>query len=130
MSGYEDLSISYAYARYATSSPSSHLWEYSTDGINWSTIGTITGPTYTVSPVTYTTVSLAPFDGLDGASTAYLRMTFLGGTGTSSSTYNRIDNIQLNAIAVPEPSIYGLLILAAFIGLTAIRRIRKNTAVA
>jgi hypothetical protein len=103
MSGYEDLSISYATARYGASAASSHLWEYSTDGTNWLTVGTVTGPT-TLN--TYATVSLSSFDELDAVSTAYLRMTFLGASGSTGVT--RLDNIQMNATAVPEPGTFAL----------------------
>lgn len=119
MSGYEDLSISYATARYSSTAASSHLWEYSADGVNWLTAGTVTGPT-TLSA--YTTVSLTPFSGLDGISTAYLRMTFLGSSGSTGVT--RLDNIQMNAAAVPEPGAFAA-ILVGLVGLTFLRRIRK-----
>jgi hypothetical protein len=124
MSDYEDLTISYAYSRTgSTSSPNSHLWEYSTDGVTWETIGT-TSNTSTTSD--YFAVSLAPFSGLNDVETAFLRMTYQGGNGsTSNSSFNRIDNIQFNATAVPEPGTCAVVVVALS-GLVVMRRSRKS----
>jgi len=124
MTGYEDLTISYAYSRTgAVSAANSHLWEYSTDGVNWETIGSTSNSSTTTD---YFAVSLAPFSGLNDVETAFLRVTFEGGSGTTSSTsYNRIDNIQFNATAIPEPGTC-VAVAAALGGLALLRRSRKS----
>ena len=51
-------------------------------------------------------------------------MTFTG--ATSASGNNRLDNIQLNAVVVPEPSSGALLVLGGM-ALVAIRSLRKKS---
>lgn len=68
-----------------------HAWEYSTDGIAWTaaeTVGSI--------PSSFATKTLATITGLNGASTAYLRLTVTGASNATGN--NRLDNIQLRAI--------------------------------
>lgn len=69
-----------------------------------------------------TSYSLQSFDlssvnSLDGAERAYFQLNFDGATGTSGN--NRIDNIQLTAIAEPSTA---LLLLAATTSISLLRR--------
>jgi hypothetical protein len=50
-------------------------------------------------------------------------VTFTGASATSGN--NRLDNIQLNAVAVPEPSSGALLVLGG-VSLVAVRSLRKK----
>ena len=59
--------------------------------------------------------TLATLSALDGAATAFLRVTFDG--ATSSTGNNRLDNIQFNAIPAP-----GAIALLGLAGLAARRR--------
>ena len=67
------------------------------------------------------TVDFSAVTGIENVSAAYLRLTVSG--NTSSSGNNRLENIQINAVAVPEPS--SLALLAGF-GLLALNRIRRQ----
>lgn len=91
---------------------SSLLWEWSTDGTTYNTIGTLSSGTnagtLTSSFNGSGVLSLPGFSGLSGASTAYVR--FSGSGATASQGNVRLDNIQVNA--VPEPSTYAMLALA------------------
>lgn len=103
MSGYEDLTISYATQRTGTGF-TSQTWDYSTDGVNWVNFDTVSGVEI---PAAFGTVTLATTAGLDEDATAFVRMTVAG--NTSASGNNRLDNIQFNAVAVPEPAVSMLL---------------------
>lgn len=91
MSGLSNLVVSFATQRSGTGF-TSQVWEYSTDATNWTLAQTIS----TIN-TSFTTQTLAAISALNNASTAYLRVTFNGATGGSGN--NRIDNLQLNAIA-------------------------------
>ncbi len=52
MSGYQNLNISYA-TRNTSSGFTSQVWEYSTNGITWNSIGTITFPLWTQMPMSH-----------------------------------------------------------------------------
>jgi hypothetical protein len=96
MTGYQNLIISYA-TQSTASGIQSHIWEYSTNGTNWTSAETISsiGTSFAVK-------TLATISGLDNTSTAYLRFSGSGATGSGNT---RIDNIQLNATSIPTPSI-------------------------
>jgi hypothetical protein len=96
MAGFQELVVSYASQR-TNSGFTSQAWSYSTDGVNWTDHQTVTN-----LPLAFATQTLGAITGLDGATDAYLRLTL---TGASSATgNNRLDNIQFNATAVPEPT--------------------------
>jgi hypothetical protein len=100
MVGKKDLQISFA-AQRSSSGFSSQLWEYSTNGSTWSSIGTLIGGTTagTIRDSFANTgvLSLPTVTGLDGAATAYVKVTFTG--ATSSSGNNRLDNFRFMASA-------------------------------
>jgi hypothetical protein len=115
MAGYKDLAVSYA-TRGTTSGFSTHTWSWSTDGVAFTNFGTIAGRNVT----SWSTQSLSTLAALDNASNAYLRLTFSGATTAAGN--NRLDNIQFNATAVPEPTSAGLLALTGVAGLAFRRR--------
>jgi hypothetical protein len=96
MAGFQDLVVSYATQRTSTGFDA-HAWAFSTDGANWTDHQTLNS-----LPTTFATQTLGTIAGLDGATDAYLRLTVSG--ATSGNGNNRIDNIQFNATAVPEPT--------------------------
>jgi hypothetical protein len=127
MAGKADLSISLSAQRTGTGF-STQLWEYSADGGNtWGNIGSFIGGTtagtiqdsFAKSGV----LSFGALSALDGVSDARLRVTFTGASTTTGN--NRLDNIQLNAVAVPEPSSGALLVLGGM-ALVAVRSLRKK----
>ncbi|MFM1935595.1 MAG: putative adhesin, partial [Planctomycetota bacterium] len=85
-------------------------WSWSTDGVNFTTFETFTGTNVT----SYSVKTLATLSALDGAATAYLRVTFDG--ATSSTGNNRLDNMQFNAVAIPAPGAIALLGVAGLVG--------------
>ncbi|MBK7966902.1 MAG: SprB repeat-containing protein [Bacteroidetes bacterium] len=91
MTGYINLVVSYASQRTSTGF-SSQTWEYSTDGVSW-----FLAQTVTTIPSSFGLINLNTISGLDGAPTAYLRLSGLGATTAAGN--NRLDNIQLNATA-------------------------------
>jgi hypothetical protein len=72
------------------------LWETSLDGIAW-----VSAQTISVIPLSFALQTLNPITALDGAATAYLRITFNGASGASGNV--RLDNIQLNATSSATP---------------------------
>lgn len=111
MAGFTDLAISYA-TRGTSSGFTSQTWSWSTDGTNFTNFQTVTGTNVT----TYFLASLNTLNALDGAATAYLRVTFNGALTTSSTGNNRLDNLLFQANAVPAPGALALLGLAGLAG--------------
>ncbi len=93
MTGRVQLNVSYAAQGTATGF-NSHLWEYSTDGITWTTAQTISS-----IPTNFASQNLTTITALDGAASAYLRLTVSG--ASSATGNNRIDNVQVRAALVP-----------------------------
>ena len=127
MAGKADLSISLSAQRTSTGF-TNQLWEYSANGgTSWASIGSFasgtTAGTLTSSFTNSGILSLPNFSGLDGIADARVRVTLTGASAASGN--NRLDNIQLNAVAVPEPSSGALLVLGG-VSLVAIRSLRKK----
>lgn len=100
-SGYKNLVVTYA-TQSTASGFDTQFWEYSTNGSTWTTVGTI-APRTSATATTFATLgiqTLPTITGLDNATTAYLRLTVTGATSTTGN--NRLDNIQLNATAMPS----------------------------
>ncbi len=117
MSGLQNLSVSYAVQRTSTGF-TTQQWDYSSDGINWSSAATITGIQASFAAGgTNVATNLGVASGLNNAATAYMRVTFTGATAASGN--NRMDNFQFNADAIPAPGAVALIGLA---GLVARRR--------
>ena len=117
MAGFQDLVVSYASQRSGTGF-TNQAWSFSTDGVNWTDHQTITG-----LPGSFATQTLSTITGLNGATDAYLRLTVTGATVAAGN--NRLDNIQFNATAVPEPT--SLLLLGSVaLGGIAYRRVCKQ----
>jgi hypothetical protein len=117
MGGFKDLVVSYATQRSGTGF-TSQTWAFSTDATNWTETQVVTG-----IPAGFAAQTLNTITGLDGAATAYLRLTVAG--ASSAAGNNRLDNIQFNATAVPEPTSMMLLGCAA-VGGWGVRRLRRR----
>jgi hypothetical protein len=113
--GYEDVVLTYG-TRGTASGYTTHTWEYSTNGTDYSPITAIIGRNVTTWSTQ--TVDLSSITAADDLATLWLRVTFDGATTTSGN--NRIDNIQINA--VPEPA----AALLGSIGLIALLRRRRG----
>jgi hypothetical protein len=96
MAGFQDLVVSYATQRTATGF-TAQAWSFSTDGLNWTDHQSVVPP-----PAPFGVLTLNNITGLNGATDAYLRLTVSGATAAAGN--NRLDNIQFNATAVPEPT--------------------------
>ena len=114
MTNLSSLSISLAMQKSGTGF-TTQVWESSTDGSNWSSIGTVNSiqSSFTAANNGLVT-SLTAGSGIDGAATAYVRVTFSGATDATGN--NRLDNIQFNATAVPAPGAIALLGVAGLVG--------------
>jgi DNA/RNA endonuclease G (NUC1) len=99
-----NLSVTYASQR-TSSGFTSQVWEYSTDGANWTPLATVssgtTVGTITTSFATTGVITLPTITGLNNAPTAYLRLTVNGATNSTGN--NRIDNVRLVASSVTPP---------------------------
>ena len=121
MAGCAGLTISYATQRSGTGF-SSQVFEYSTDGVSWSSIGvnsSIQSSFSTTATPPGTVTTFAGISGLDGATTAYVRVTFSGATSPTGN--NRFDNIILS-VAIPAPGAIALLGVAGTAGVARRRR--------
>lgn len=117
MSNYSDLDISYA-TRGTSTGFSSQAWEYSTDGVNFTAAETIASQMTS----SWVTKSLATITGLDGAATAFLRVTMTGATSTNGN--NRFDNVVFDA-APSTPVVPGPAAIAALSAIAGMRRRRR-----
>ncbi len=97
--GYDTLSLSYA-TRISSGSTGTEAWTYSTDGVNFTSLTSLSSLTQGSFGVQTLDLSTLSSGALDDQATFYLRMTI--GTGTSASY--AFDNFQLVGTAVPEPS--------------------------
>lgn len=111
--GLGNLSLSYALSTQNgwISGPDpaiNHWWDYSTDGANWSTL-----PEVQDQGSGFFLYSQTGITALNNLPNAFLRLR-LGASGTSGIV---IDNVRINATAIPEPTApavtLGLLITAA-----------------
>lgn len=93
MSNRSNLSVSYAAQRGGTTAFNTNSWEWSTNGSNWTAIGSITN----LTSGSFGVVGLSNISSLDGVTNAFLRLTVTGATASSGN--NRLDNIQLQAVA-------------------------------
>ena len=98
MAGFQDLVVSYASQRTGTGF-TAQAWSFSTDGLNWTDHQSVVPPS---PPLGFGVLTLNNITGLNGATDAYLRLTVSGATNVNGN--NRLDNIQFNATAVPEPT--------------------------
>jgi len=116
MAGLMDLEVTFA-TRGTSTGFDTGQWSYSTDGASFTNFGVNTA-------TRSTSFALAPLvgtDGLDNASSAFLRYTLSG--AESSGGNNRIDNLQLNATVIPEPA--GIVLM--MVGLAAVGAMRRRS---
>lgn len=116
MAGWKNVVLSMAIRRSSTGFNSNKL-AYSTDGSSYTDITTFT-PTTDWAVQSF---DLSSYTALNNASTAYIRLTFSGASADTGN--NRLDNIQLNAEAVPEP--FTMALGAAGLAVAVIRRRRS-----
>lgn len=120
--GLQDLVMSFASQRTSTG--------FEFNQVSWSSDGggsfTDLGGTYTpASSFAGTGVLSFDFSGisaLNDNADVVIRITFDGGSTTSSAGNNRIDNVQFNANVIPAP---GALALLGMAGLAGVRRRRS-----
>jgi hypothetical protein len=119
MDGYQDLAFSFAVQRPVSAGGdygvSLFTFSYSTDGLNFTPWGSIdTGFATSVINQAYTLDTL--LQSVNDAENVFIKMTVSGTTGGINSA--RVDNIQFNATATPEPTaIAGALIGVALLGM-------------
>ncbi len=115
LSGFIDPVLSFA-SRNTSTGFNNNTVEWSLDGTNFNNFGSYTLDT----TFALKTFNFSAVDQLDNASSVFIRINFLSATNGSGN--NRIDNIQLNATAVPEPTAAGLLALTGIAGMAFRRR--------
>lgn len=103
LTGFENPIITFATQRTSTGF-NSVQFAWSTDGTNYTDFGAAYVP---ASSYALQTIDLTTINALDGAASATFRLTFSGATSVSGN--NRIDNLQVNATAVPTPSAAALM---------------------
>jgi hypothetical protein len=115
LSGFIDPVLTFA-SRNTSTGFNNNTVEWSIDGTNYNSFGSYSlNTTFASKSFDFSTVNQ-----LDNASSVFIRINFLNASGASGN--NRIDNIQLNATAVPEPTSAGLLALTGVAGLAFRRR--------
>ena len=115
--GYSDVVLSYATRGTATGF-NTQSWAYSTDGTNYTQFSDITGRN--VTSWSTQTVDFSSIDALDNQSDVYFRLSYSGATSTSGN--NRLDNVQFNATAIPEPCTLIVLAMGGLCLLPVMRR--------
>lgn len=120
---FASIMLSYATQRSSTGFTTQAL-SYSTNGADFTNFGSNTSIP--------TSFGLASFDlssvaAVENQASVTFRLTFTGGSTTSATGNNRLDNIQLNATAVPEAS--ATLVAAALFGFGCFRRGRRRQTV-
>jgi hypothetical protein len=129
MDGYQGLQFSFAVQRPASPTNdygvSLFTFSYSTDGSNYTPWGSI--DTGFATSVINTPFSLSStLNAVDDADLVYIKMTVSGSTASlpqGSINSTRMDNVQFNATAVPEPT--AALLLAFGAGAMVMRRRRR-----
>lgn len=111
---YEDLILTFVTQR-TTTGFNSNLVEYSTNGggsysaLSAAAMTPASNPYDPAASFALITANFSAIAGLENIANALIRITFSGSSGATQS--NRIDNAQINATFVPEPS---SLIMLAF----------------
>lgn len=101
-----------------TSTSATIAWDYSLNGTDFVSTGETTVLT---SAAVAAVVDLSSIGALDGVTQAYFRGNYTGiGTGVAY-----VDNAQVFAVAVPEPSVYAAILGVFGLGLVMLRRRRK-----
>ena len=100
MSGFQNLQLSYAQRGTATGH-NTETWSYSTDGVNFTEVESISGTN--VTTFTLREVNFSGAAALNDAAEVYIRLTLNG--CTSGSGNNRIDNVVFRANA-SGPDVY------------------------
>ncbi len=118
--GYQDPILTFATQRTSTGFTGNQL-SYSTDGTTFTSFGSTYAPPSSFGIATF---DLSSENSLDNQSDVYLRITFNGATSLSGN--NRLDNIQLNVTAVPEPTDYALLVFGALFGAVQLVRLYRR----
>lgn len=114
--GLEDPILTFASQR-TTTGFTGNTWEYSVNGGAFVAVpGAI--PVVPASSYALVTLDFSTLDAVDNAASVTLRYILAGATGSSGN--NRIDNLQVNATEIPEPSSLALLAL----GIAGVRRRR------
>lgn len=104
MHGLSSLNVSYA-ARSSVALGYDFLnWSYSEDGVNFSDVNTLS-----LNRGSFAVQSIDT-NALDQALTSTLRLTLSG--ASADGAYVRLDNIQLNAVEVPEPPVLILFLVS------------------
>jgi hypothetical protein len=114
--GFEDIILSYAHSGTGTAFNAGG-WSWSTDGTNFTALAG--SPVPTRSAFSLATANFASISNIENTGSVTLRYTLSG--ATSSSANNRIDNLQINATAIPETS----TTLLGAIGVLALLRRRR-----
>ncbi len=114
----EGWSLAFATQNVGDSNNSSSIaWDYSLNGSDFTSTGFNTAITNNAAAGS---VDLSSITALDGQSIVYFRGTFSDVTGASY-----IDNFQVNATAVPEPSAFAAIFGVLALGFAAVRRRRQ-----
>jgi len=118
MAGLENLVVTFA-TRGTSTGFNSGLWSYSSDGSVFTSAGLPSTATTNTS-FALATADFSSIAALDNDPTVWIRYTLSGATATSGN--NRIDNLQLNATPVPEPT-YGMAVVLAATAWFGVRRL-------
>jgi hypothetical protein len=120
MANLKDLQITYASQR-TTTGFTSQTWAYSANGTTWTNFATISNLAASFQDTGV--INLGTLAGLNGASTAFVRVTFDGATASAGN--NRLDNVVFEAVAIPEPATYAAILGIAVLGGAALARRRQ-----
>ena len=122
--GFEDIIVTFDQTRSSTG-PADFELQYSLDGNSFTgagayTVGALTWSTSTPVPESTFTFDLTGISALENASSVTFRLVATGAASGTAGT-NRVDNFNIEATAIPEPTSLAVIGLG---GLLALRRRR------
>lgn len=126
MTNLESLVMTYA-GRTTATGMRDLTWSYSTDGSTFTNFSTVDHVAlFGASQYGLVTLNFSSISALNDQSNVIIRGTFATQTGQSTPTSagsTRFDNVQFNAVVIPEP---GTIVMVGILGLAALIGLRRR----
>ncbi len=126
--GFQSIELQYA-LRVEMYGANNNFWQYSLNGIDYTPIAGATDSGMPIGEYVLRYHNFSTLTAIDNQATVYLRYQLGGSTGTGANpdSVMAIDNLQINAVAVPEPTTTAFLLALAIVTMTFVRRRRLDS---